>query len=583
MTFAQHGTGVSNGIAIGPVHILYRGEVEISECALPEQFIPDEQIRYTAAVLLARQQLGEIKQQIPAQTQADIAEFIDTHLLMLDDSTLTRVPLEIIAARRCNAEWALKLQRDALVKVFDEMEDPYLRTRRDDVDHVVNNIQRILLSSPVHHGAQPAQEHPLSGHIVVADDLSPADAVLMQHQGIAAFITETGGPTSHTAILARSMGIPAVVGLHRARELLIEDETVILNGHSGWILANPDQYSLQYYHQCRKRDHAQYLESIKNRDLPAVTNDGITINLYANIELATDITAVHETGAQGVGLYRTEYLFMNRHTPPDEEEQFEVYRQTVTQLSGKPLTLRTLDLGADKQLDDERRPSQAVNTNPALGLRAIRLCLQEPQLFYPQLRAALRASAYGPVRILLPMLSNMNELKLVMHMIQEAQAQLRSQGYAYDPHIAIGGMIEVPAAALNASMFLQHLDFLSIGTNDLIQYTLAIDRVDEEVNYLYDPLNLAVLKLIAITIDAGKALNKPVGMCGEMAGNPNYTRLLLGMGLTEFSMHATYLPVVKRVVNNSNIASLSKSVTTLLQSQNHDQFCHLLEEFQTTD
>ena len=299
MTFAQHGTGVSNGIAIGPVHILNRGELEITEYGILEEFIPDEQGRYTAAVNMAKQHLREVKNKIPANTQADITEFIDTHLLILNDSTLAKVPLQTIANRRCNAEWALKLQRDALVQVFDAMADPYLRTRRDDVDHVVNNIQRILLNHPRHNGSQAVQEHPLIGHIIVADDLSPADAVLMQHEGIAAFITETGGPTSHTAILARSMGIPAVVGLHHARELLIEDETIILNGHDGWVVANPDHYSLEYYQQYRKRDQAQYMESIKTRDLPAITEDGVNISLYANIELSADIETAHETGAQG--------------------------------------------------------------------------------------------------------------------------------------------------------------------------------------------------------------------------------------------------------------------------------------------
>lgn len=579
MTFAQLGTGVSKGIAIGPVHILYRDELEIPEYVLPEKFIPDEQTRYTAAIILARKELHDILHQIPVNTPPDIAEFIDTHLLMLNDSTLAKVPLQIIAKQQCNAEWALKLQRDALVRVFDEMEDPYLRTRRDDVDHVVNTIQRILLNSPVYHGASPAQEHPHTGHILVTDDLSPADTVLMQHQGIAAFITESGGPTSHTAILARSLGIPAIVGLHKARERLRDDETIILDGQQGWILATPDERSLQHYHLKRRQEHLHYLESIKNKDLPAATKDGHIIKLMANIELPTDIPAVHEIGAQGIGLYRTEFLFMNRTSPPDEEEQFKTYKDVIDKLDGKLLTIRTIDLGADKQVDGSHQAS-AATTNPALGLRAVRLCLKEPKLFLPQIRAILRASAFGPARILLPMLSNINELKLILEIINDVKTELSAQNIAYDKDIAIGGMIEVPAAAIKARMFLELLDFLSIGTNDLIQYTLAIDRIDEEVNYLYDPLNPAVLQLIALSIEAGKLLNKPVGMCGEMAADPRFTRILLGLGLTEFSMHASNLPAIKQVVNDSQLSNLSELTREIMQTTSHEEFIKHLNHFQ---
>lgn len=578
MSFAQLGTGVSKGIAIGPVHILYRDELEIPEYVLPEKFIPDEQTRYTAAIIIARKQLHDTLEKIPANTPTDISEFIDTHLLMLSDSALSKAPLEIIARQQCNAEWALKIQRDALVRVFDEMADPYLRTRRDDVDHVVNSIQRILLNSPVHHSVTPAQEHPHTGHILVTDDLSPADTVLMQHQGIAGFITEGGGPTSHTAILARSLGIPAIVGLHHARERLRDDETIILDGQEGWLLASPDELSLQHYHQKRRQLHQQYLESIKNRDQPAVTRDGQTITLMANIELPSDIQAVHDIGAQGIGLYRTEFLFMNRSAPPDEEEQFRIYKDVIDKLDGKLLTIRTIDLGADKQVDGSSLENAA--TNPALGLRAVRLCLKEPELFLPQLRAILRVSAFGPVRILLPMLSNVNELKLILEMIADAKKDLHKANIPFDEDIAIGGMIEVPAAAIKASMFLEYLDFLSIGTNDLIQYTLAIDRIDEEVNYLYDPLNPGVLQLIAHSIEAGKLHGKPVGMCGEMAADPRFTRILLGLGLTEFSMHASNLPIIKQVINQSEFSSLANQTGAIMACTAYEDFLARLNDFQ---
>lgn len=579
MTYARQGTGISSGIVIGPVHTLYRNELEITEYSLPKQFIPEEIARYRAALASAKQQLHSIRVRIPANTPPDIAEFFDTHLLMLDDSAFAIAPPELISTHQCNAEWALKLQRDSLVKVFDEMEDPYLRTRRDDVDHVVNSILRILLNSPVHHGVKPSQEHPYSGYILVTDDLSPADTILMQHQGIAAFITESGGPTSHTAILARSLGIPAVVGLHQVRQHLSNDETIILDGQNGWVLATPDEHTLQHYHRQRKQQHAHFIESIKNRDLPAITKDGVNISVLANIELPADIDAANRIGAQGVGLYRTEYLYMNRTNPPAEEEQFEIYRDAINRLAGKPLTIRTLDLGADKQIDGDR-DSHSIPTNPALGLRAIRLALKEPELFLPQLRAILRASALGPVKILLPMLSNIQELQLILRLLQETRSALKEQGKDFDPDVPVGGMVEVPAAAINADMFLSYLDFLSIGTNDLIQYTLAIDRVDDEVNYLYDPLNPAVLQLINMTLKAGHKMDKPVSLCGEMAGDPRCTRLLLGLGLTEFSMHTNTMPIVKQAIINSDISQLSQMTQSILQTHDFDQFASLLDDFQ---
>lgn len=575
---ALQGTGVSNGIAIGPVHIISRDAIEVIEYTLEQDGIDDEIQRFHRALDLARQQLQRIREQIPENTRSDIASFIDTHLLMLDDSTLSKVPVELIQQNRCNAEWALKLQRDALVKVFDEMDDPYLRTRRDDVDHLVNTIQRILLASPIYHQVDHMQEHRLSGHIIIADDLSPADAVLMQHQGIAGFVTEHGGPTSHTAILARSLGIPALVGLHHAQTLLNDYETIIIDGRRGTLIAGPDTRILQHYLFSKRHEQQIQEEHLQERDLPAITQDGIGISLNTNIELPDDLHLTLQTGADGVGLYRTEFLFMNRDTPPDEEEQFEVYRTIVKRLAGKPLTIRTIDLGADKQIDSN---TTAPCTNPALGLRAIRLCLKEPTLFFPQLRAIFRASAYGPIRIMLPMISSTQELRQILSHLESVRQQLRKSGIAFDSNIPIGGMIEVPAAAINAEMLSEYLDFLSIGTNDLIQYTLAIDRVDDEVNYLYDPLHPAVLKLIYMTIQAGNKLGIPVTMCGEMAGDMQYTRLLLGMGLRNFSMHPNNIADVKHVITGSDITSLSKQVLLVLQASTHEDFHHALNKLNT--
>jgi phosphotransferase system enzyme I (PtsI) len=561
MSLALSGIGVSRGIAIGKAHIILRGTVEVLESAIPKHLIEDEVARFLKAVSCARQQLEDIRIRIPENTRVDIAAFIDTHLLMLDDATLVTTPVDLIRERGCNAEWALKLQRDAVVDVFEQMNDAYLRTRRDDVDHVINRIQRILMDdndqADVHNGGIP-----MDNAIVLAYDITPAEAVLLEHQGISAFATECGGPLSHTAILARSMQIPALVGTHSLQHYIRDGETIILDGLQGVLIAGADEQTLDYYRERQELEYQRQLELARLTDTPAITRDGMPITLMANIELPEDIDAVSRESASGVGLYRTEFLFMNRCKPPDEDEQYDVYVSVIEALKGKPLTIRTLDMGADKQPGDGNRSC----SNPALGLRAIRLCLKNHSLFKPQIRAILRASAQGPVRLMIPMLSNTRELHQVLSLINDTRNALQRESLAFSPDIRIGCMIEVPAAALSAAEFASHMDFLSIGTNDLIQYTLAIDRVDDEVNYLYDPLHPAVLRLIKMTIDAGAAAGIPVSMCGEMAGDPRYTRLLLGMGLSEFSMHHTSLQEVKRVINSSTITALIPLVQELLDN-----------------
>jgi phosphotransferase system enzyme I (PtsI) len=557
MSLALSGIGVSRGVAIGKAHIMLRGSIEVLESAIPGHLIDDEVSRFLGAIDTARQQLQAIQERIPVNTGVDIAAFIETHLLMLDDAMLVNVPVDLIRAHHCNAEWALKLQRDALVNVFEQMDDAYLRTRRDDIDYVINRIQRILLDN--NQDEEQNETFVLENSIVLAYELNPAETMLLEHQGISAFATECGGPLSHTAILARSMQIPAVVGTHGLLRYIRDGETIILDGLQGALIAGPDEHILDHYRERQEQEHQRQNELARLTDSPAVTRDGTPIRLMTNIELPEDIDAVSRASANGVGLYRTEFLFMNRLEPPDEDEQYNCYVSVVEALRGKPLTIRTLDMGADKQVDGSSRCS-----NPALGLRAIRRCLKDRSQFRPQLRAILRASAHGPVRLMIPMLSNTRELYQVISLVNDTKISLQREALAFAPEIEIGGMIEVPAAALTAADFASHLDFLSIGTNDLIQYTLAIDRIDDEVNYLYDPLHPAVLRLIKMTIDAGKAAGIPVSMCGEMAGDPRYTRLLLGMGLSEFSMHHTALPEVKHVINSSSIEALVPLVQELL-------------------
>ncbi|MFC1750537.1 phosphoenolpyruvate--protein phosphotransferase [Pseudomonadota bacterium] len=559
-SLALNGNGVSRGIAVGNAHLLQRNQLKVREYIVPPSLVDNEVERFNEAVTFAKAQLSSILDRIPPSTPVDIVSFIDTHLLMMSDRALSLDPVNIIRERGCNAEWALKLQRDALVAVFEEMDDAYLRTRKDDVDYVVNRIQRILLNQD--EVVDGVGEGGLEGCILIADDLAPADTVTMQHEGIAAFVTEYGGPTSHTTILARSLGIPAVVGVKNVMRYFEQGEPLVVDGEAGVVIAGPTDSCADDYRK-RKSEQKRHTEELcKLNDKPAISADGVAVSLYANIELPEDLTVTTQVAAKGVGLYRTEYMFMNRPGLPCEEEQYTAYRIVAKKLNGIPLTIRTMDLGADKALHPERRhePRGTIPTNPALGLRAVRLCLRDSSIFEPQLRAILRVSARYPVSIMIPMLSSLQELLQVKAVIEQAKKSLRESGIAYDDKIAVGAMIEVPAAALSADVFAKHLDFFSIGTNDLVQYTLAADRLDNTVNYLYQPTHPAVLRLIAMTLEAGRNANIPVAMCGEMAGDPRYTRLLLGMGLREFSMQPSMVPEVKVIVQRSDVEFLTEKV-----------------------
>ncbi len=577
MTLACHGIGVAPGIAIGRAFLLTgRDPLEVVPRSILPAAVEAEVARFYAAVDAARMDLGAVRAHIPPDTPSDIAVFIDTHLLMLEDSALVTAPVEMIREHRHSAEWALRQRRDRLVRVFDEMDDPYLRMRRDDVDHVVGQILKHLVGAP----DMGTDESPsLHGRIVLAHDLSPADTILLRNGGIAGFVTEYGGPMSHTAILARSLGLPAVVGVRHATRCLLHNEPLIIDGEQGVVLAGADRrITAQYEGRLQsQRRHVRDLAPLARE--PAVSRDGESVTLMANIELPEDIQTAREAGADAVGLYRTEFLYMNRPMVPDEEEHYETYRRVVESLAGLPIHIRTLDLGADKGVDS-CTAGMVSTCNPALGLRAIRLCLKEPGLFRPQVRAILRVAALGPVRMMLPMLSSINELRQVLALIDGVKEELRREGVAFNPDMPIGGMIEVPAAALAAPAFARHLDFLSIGTNDLIQYTLAIDRVDEEVSYLYDPLHPAVLKLIRQTIDAGARAGIPVSMCGEMAGDPRYIPLLLGMGLRQLSIQPRALLEAKRVVRSCDIQRLRAAAERLFLGIDQEDIGALLSELQ---
>ncbi len=572
MTAALHGLGVSRGLAIGRAYVLARDELAVTEYKVNAAGVETEIDRFKVSLEAARDHLRQIQYQIPTNTPADIRAFIDTHLLMLDDPALAQVPIDIIRIRRCNAEWAVKLQRDALVNVFEQIEDPYLRGRSDDVSYVVNQILRMLMRE--RGDAPDLSTDGLKGAIVVADDLSPADTVMLQHQGVSGFVTEFGGTTSHTAILAKSLGIPAVVGIHGARRLIAKDEMLVVDGRYGVVLAAPDETIIKFYQQRRHSEaaHAQSLDTLRGQ--PSISRDKKKVELFANAELAEEILSIRRVGAEGIGLYRTELLFLNREKPPSEEEQFVAYREVVEALNGLPVTIRTLDVGADKST-----PWNPAGTlNPALGLRGIRWCLREPDVFRAQLRAILRASHYGQVRMMLPMVCAVSEVKQTRLLIDEARAELEREGHPLSPHVPLGGMIEVPAAALIAEQLAAHLDFLSIGTNDLIQYTVAADRMDDAVNYLYDPLHPAVLRLISMAIHAGQRAGIPVAMCGEMAGDSRFTRLLLGMGLREFSMHPALLLEIKRLITISDIDDLISRVKPVLTFANTSAVLKLVED-----
>ncbi|KIF83032.1 phosphoenolpyruvate--protein phosphotransferase [Noviherbaspirillum autotrophicum] len=564
-SFTLHGIPVSRGIAIGRAHLLAPAALDVKHYLIPQEQVEAEVQRLQKAIATVHKELQTIWNDLPKDSPAELGAFIDVHALILSDPMIAEVPLDIIRTRFYNAEWALLTQIDELSAQFDEIEDAYLRERKSDIQQVGERVLKVLTGSanalPAGDGSEGAGRM-----IVVAHDISPADMLRFKDRAFGGFVTDLGGQNSHTAIVARSLDIPAVVGMYNASMLIRQDDWVIIDGDAGVVIVDPTPAVLEQYRERQARLLRERKKLGKLKKMPAVTKDGTEITLLANIELPEDCTAAMEAGAMGVGLFRSEYLFMGRagfvNKLPSEDEQFESYRQAVAAMKGRPVTIRTLDIGADKPLD----MAEQTSLNPALGLRAIRFCLAEPQMFLAQLRAILRASAYGPVKLLIPMLAHAFEIDQSLAMIEQAKAQLRDAGKKFDPLIPIGAMIEIPAAALTLPMFVKKMDFLSIGTNDLIQYTLAIDRADHEVAHLYNPLHPAVLYLLASTISIATKAGIPVAVCGEMAGDMKLTRLLLGMGLREFSMHPTQLLAVKHEILNSDLNEITPSVKKILRS-----------------
>jgi len=565
----MHGIPVSGGIAIGHAHRVSRARLEVAHYVLPQYQVAEESARFEAALNTVRAELEGLRVQIPPNAPQEFAAFLNLHLMILNDSTLSKVPRQIIENEQCNAEWALKVQLDALLAQFDQIEDGYLRERKADVIQVVERVMKALVGQP---GYTPAPDEAQS-LILVAHDLSPADVIQFKQHQFASFITDLGGTTSHTAIVARSLNIPSIVALHHARQLIRENELVIVDGTQGTIIVDPDPQALAEYKVRRHQWELERQKLKRLRDTRAATLDGINVELQANIELPDDVGEVRENGASGIGLFRSEFLFLNRDNLPDEDEQFEAYRQVVRGMDGMPVTIRTYDLGADKQING----AETTSTNPALGLRAIRLSLTEPQMFMVQLRAMLRASHYGKLKILIPMLMSVPEITQALAYVAQAKQSLEDRYIPFDRGVEIGGMIEIPAAALALKSFIRKLDFLSIGTNDLIQYTLAIDRTDDTVSHLYDPLHPAVLNLVAHIIKSCNKASKPVALCGEMAGDVQLTRLLLGFGLRQFSMHPAHLLSIKLQVLKSDLGEVKQLANRMLKTEDPEKLQGLLD------
>ena len=574
MTFSIHGLAVARGIAIGRAVLVASSRADVAHYFVKPDQVNAEIQRLRVARDAVVDELQRLQKDMPKDAPHELDALLDVHLMLLQDEELTSGVVQWIKTRLYNAEWALTSQLDIIVRQFEEMEDPYLRERKADMEQVGERVLHCLkgtgpLVAQTKRPQRPQQELQLGDTdvplVLVAHDLSPADMLQFKQSVFTGFVTDVGGKTSHTAIVARSLDIPAVVGARTASQLVKQDDWVIIDGDAGVVIVDPSPIILADYGFKQRQGDLERERLARLRHTPSVTLDGQKIELLANIEMPEDTVAALTAGAVGVGLFRSEFLFMGRQgNLPDEEAQYQAYRRAVDGMNGLPVTIRTVDVGADKPLDDTRH--EASHLNPALGLRAIRWCLADPAMFLTQLRAILRAAAHGQVNLLIPMLAHGSEIRQTLVLIEQARQELDRRGVAYGP-VRLGAMIEIPAAALSLRLFLKHFDFLSIGTNDLIQYTLAIDRADESVAHLYDSMHPAVLHLIADTIAECHRQGKSVSVCGEMAGDVAMTRLLLGLGLRSFSMHPSQILSVKQQVLRSDCAKLAPWAEEVLDSE----------------
>ena len=584
MTLALTGHAVARGIAIGQSHLAERNELEIGEYRIQPTDIENEIQRFRTALGAARSQLEHLSQRVSQSAGTTANEIIQFHILMLEDSAIRTASETRIREDLFNAEWALQSQLEKILGEFRHMDDEYIRSRGEDVTQVIRLVQRKLSEKSEQKTFSNIPDR-LADTLVVASELTPGELATLHERGVAGVVTEHGSPYSHAAILASSLGIPAVFGVRLAQSLLNEGETLILDGRLGVVYADPDEAFLDHYHEIQRitSGFRKSLESIRNQ--PSHSIDGENIILQANAEREDELSLAVEMGAEGIGLYRTEFLYL-RGEAPTEETQLAEYVRALASLEGRPLTIRTMDLGADKTSDALDFTLLRSSTNPALGLRAVRLCLRDTSLFKTQLRAILRASARGRVQCLIPMLTSVNEILLVKSLLGEARQELMDQGLSFDSAMKLGGMIEVPAAAMAMEDLGAHLDFMSIGTNDLLQYALAADRVDEQVAHLYDPLHPGVVRLLQHIFQSGKSLQIPVTVCGEMAGDRRYTRLLLALGLRSFSMHPGRILEVKQVITETHIPRAAAALAQWLNlggERRQVSLLRLLDQSQLTD
>jgi phosphotransferase system enzyme I (PtsI) len=579
MTFSVHGLAVSRGIAIGRAVLVASSRADVAHYFIDASKTAEEIQRVREARDAVSEEITRVQRDLPKDAPHELSALLDVHLMLLQDEQLISGVKHWITDRLYNAEWALTTQYEIIARQFDDMEDEYLRERKADLEQVVERILGFMkgVASPVLPVA-PASRQPRAQDlllddtmdvplVLIAHDISPADMLQFKKSLFVGFATDVGGKTSHTAIVARSLDIPAVVGARSASQLIEQDDWVIIDGDAGVLIVDPSPIILAEYGFKQRQGELERQRLNRLKHTPALTLDGQKVELLANIEMPDDTTGALNMGAVGVGLFRSEFLFMGRTGKlPDEQEQYLAYRKAVEGMQGMPVTIRTVDIGSDKPLDKLAGKAQDGHLNPALGLRAIRWSLADPPMFLTQLRAILRAAAHGQVNLLVPMLAHASEIRQTLSLLDHARAELDNKGLAYGP-VQLGAMIEIPAAALTLKLFLKHFDFLSIGTNDLIQYTLAIDRADESVAHLYDPCHPAVLRLVADTIAECNAQGKGVSVCGEMAGDIGMTRLLLGLGLRSFSMHPSQILAVKQQVLRADASKLAPWAEQVLNSE----------------